>query len=633
MSEVFKITLSLSCAGTLLIFIFLLCHPLLRRRLSKQWQYYIWLVVIARLLFPFAPEKNIINTLFRTIESGIEIDRYAVSLGQDTAYTSVTPEDPVRNWQDDLSEGQSLLRQGEQGLRDKQAWKASGFAFGLCWLVIALILLVRKITIYQSFVKYIKAGCFEEEDIGLLEQFGKLVGQSGIRTKVELSTNRLISSPLLIGFFRPCIVLPTDRLSEAEFQYTILHELTHYKRRDMFYKWLVQFTICVHWFNPMVYLMGREVERACELACDEAVVRDLNARERRAYGDTLLHAAGRGGSYKNSIASVKLGESKERLEERLDAIAGFHKKSKYVGFITGALTVAACFGAAAVGAYAVPAAGYGAAPLTKQQAIGPLTLTTKEYTPEELRELTVTELYITLYSDDVSVIRGGNTLKFEYYALNPEEYVFENPKDYINDVRMLSVWHSPSDVGGGRSMTITIPEWCELDELRISTTSGRISLRDCTANSIQTSTQTGEITVQGGFAAESFSIDSITGDALVSGMDLPDSADDTSYCSHFRTESGTVTFQPADSKENYCLLIDYGDDAGIYINGERIQAGHFSEGGNTAETTDAADLQDGDSAGAVPAEFLRDNEFTWNENATTKIKFISQRGTLLVQEK
>ncbi len=125
----------------------------------------------------------------------------------------------------------------------------------LGWLVVALILFIRKITVYQDFVKYIQAGCVEVADIDLLERFGKLVERKRINTTVELYTNNLISSPLLIGFFRPCIVLPTVDLPPANFDYIILHELMHFKRRDMFYKWLVQFTLCIHWFNPFVYLM------------------------------------------------------------------------------------------------------------------------------------------------------------------------------------------------------------------------------------------------------------------------------------------------------------------------------------------------------------------------------------------
>ena len=56
----------------------------------------------------------------------------------------------------------------------------------------------------------------------------------------------------------------------------------------MFYKWLVQFTICLHWFNPLVYLMGREVNNACEFSCDEAVIKNLDNDGIKAYGNTLL---------------------------------------------------------------------------------------------------------------------------------------------------------------------------------------------------------------------------------------------------------------------------------------------------------------------------------------------------------
>ena len=196
-------------------------------------------------------------------------------------------------------------------------------AAALClsiWLIVAVGLLIRKVTIYQSFIKYIKAGRVEISDMALWEQVGRLIEQTGVRGAVGLYTNSLISSPLLIGFFRPCIMLPSAELPDSDLQYTILHELTHYKRRDMFYKWLVQISICLHWFNPLVYLMGREINRACEFSCDEAVIKSLDKDGRRAYGDTLLNAVNLGGTYKDSLASMTLNRSAELLKERLDAI-------------------------------------------------------------------------------------------------------------------------------------------------------------------------------------------------------------------------------------------------------------------------------------------------------------------------
>lgn len=72
MNELLKVVLSLSLSGTLLILLLFLPRSLFKERLSKRWQYYIWLVVIARLLFPFAPETNLMARLFQGIDRPTE---------------------------------------------------------------------------------------------------------------------------------------------------------------------------------------------------------------------------------------------------------------------------------------------------------------------------------------------------------------------------------------------------------------------------------------------------------------------------------------------------------------------------------------------------------------------------------
>lgn len=354
MNELLKIILSLSLSGALLILVLLLCKPLVKDKFSKRWQYYIWLIVVARLLLPFAPETNLMGMVFHHFDNAmIQTD----TSPQQEQEPSALPET-------DFSDqhgvpGQVGLGDGKQ-LEPEQAATPSMFEMVkqniaviclLVWLIVAACLLIRKVTVYQSFVKYINAGRIEISDMQLWERVGKLVEQTGIKGAIGLYTNSLISSPLLIGFFRPCIMLPTTELSESDFENTILHELTHYKRRDMFYKWLVQVTICLHWFNPLVYIMGREVNRACELSCDEAVIQSMDVRRQRAYGDTLLNAMGMGGNYKDSLASVTLNEGKELLKERLDAIMRFKKTTRLTAVISMMLVLVLCFGATAAGAY------------------------------------------------------------------------------------------------------------------------------------------------------------------------------------------------------------------------------------------------------------------------------------------
>ena len=122
----------------------------------------------------------------------------------------------------------------------------------------------------------------------------------------------------------------------------------------MFYKWLIQIVVCAHWFNPFVYLLEREVNKSCELSCDEIVLSVLDDSAKREYGDTLIFFFKSNNLYKSSLASVTLTEGAEQLKERLGAIMKFRKKSKVVIAITAIFTVAVCVCFFVTGAYAAP---------------------------------------------------------------------------------------------------------------------------------------------------------------------------------------------------------------------------------------------------------------------------------------
>ena len=205
-------------------------------------------------------------------------------------------------------------------------------------------------------MRYIRAGLTPVSDIERLDELAIVAERSGIKRPIELCVNPLVSSPLLIGFFHPCIVLPSADIPEKDFRYIILHELTHYKRRDMFYKWLVQITVCLHWFNPLVHLMCREITRACEFSCDEAVLAKTGGGSAQDYGQTLLDAMAAVGRYRESFGTVTLTGNKKLLEERIGAIMNFKKKSMAMRLLTGVLTLCVLFGAAFVGVYPVAAA-------------------------------------------------------------------------------------------------------------------------------------------------------------------------------------------------------------------------------------------------------------------------------------
>lgn len=219
------------------------------------------------------------------------------------------------------------------------------------WLAVVLGMLTRKISMYQSYIRYVTAGAEQVCDVALLDRLAVLTERMGIGRPVELCVNPLVSSPMLVGYFHPCIVLPDADVDKKDFPYIVMHELTHYKRRDIWYKWLVQFTVCLHWFNPLVHVMSREIEKACEFACDEAVVRTVGYDHAKDYGETLLDAMAQEGTCREPFAAVTMSANKELLRERLGAIMSCKKKTKAIGMIMAVLTVGIVLGAAWIGVY------------------------------------------------------------------------------------------------------------------------------------------------------------------------------------------------------------------------------------------------------------------------------------------
>ncbi len=339
MNEFMKILLSLSVSGTLLLLLILGLKPLYKSRFSKRWQYYIWIIVALRFLLPFTPDTTIVGSLFEKPGTTVITNEIPTSPNVPApANTDNSKTEPI------------------QADRDIAAAMREPFNRYVClffiWSVFALVLFVRKITIYQGFIQYIKAGSTEVSDIKTLNLLSDCEEKLNIKTRVELSRNPLIASPIMIGFFRARIVLPACELDDKELSYIFVHELIHYKQRDMFYKWLIQIVVCAHWFNPFVYLLEKEVNKSCELSCDEKVISILDDTARREYGDILISFLKSNNLYKSSLASVTLTEGAEQLKERLGAIMKFKKKSKGIIAITAIFSVLVCVCFFVTGAYA-----------------------------------------------------------------------------------------------------------------------------------------------------------------------------------------------------------------------------------------------------------------------------------------
>ena len=169
-----------------------------------------------------------------------------------------------------------------------------------------------------------------------------------IAHKLPLQSMAGIYSPALTVSLKPMILLPaniTDTLSEAQLAYALRHELMHYRRRDHLLALLLLLLTCVYWFNPVVWLMKRELMKDMETACDSAVTARLNGAERREYAMTLLALFSQP-CRANSVLGMALSSAEKDAERRVRGVFGAHRSKvpvKILAALLSALLLACCF--------------------------------------------------------------------------------------------------------------------------------------------------------------------------------------------------------------------------------------------------------------------------------------------------
>ena len=127
-----------------------------------------------------------------------------------------------------------------------------------------------------------------------------------------------ISAPLTYGIFRPVILMPKkmDWKNEKQLQYVLSHEYVHIYRYDTVTKLIVTLALCIHWFNPFVWMMYIFFNRDIELACDESVVRQFGEKSKSAYSLMLINME----ATKSGLLPFCNNFSKNAIEERITAV-------------------------------------------------------------------------------------------------------------------------------------------------------------------------------------------------------------------------------------------------------------------------------------------------------------------------
>ena len=329
--------LVLTLSGSVLALLLMCLRYIVLRKMPSTVYYYAWLLILLRFALPIpgfiptsggsedatpAPSASAVYSEMKSQENIPENTRHNIQevseFNQSNIAKNVSTETERSHIAVSATESQEMTVSETApeasfsiDWRSPKLWLsiwASGFVVSMGITVFA----------YLKFCSGLKRNLMEPDS------FTKAVYASIQGRKPALYFSDSARTPMMLGVFKPKIVLPHRKYDEELLLNILRHELTHYRRFDALYKWASVVILSAHWFNPIAWFIRRELNRACEMSCDEMLLRTMNRAEKQSYGDSLLLMAA-SSALPTAVVATSFATDKNNLKERLVQIMNYKK--------------------------------------------------------------------------------------------------------------------------------------------------------------------------------------------------------------------------------------------------------------------------------------------------------------------
>ena len=274
MYDVFKTVLILSLFGFGITALLLLLKPITAKRLPARWQYCVWITLLISMVFPaykLIPKK--------------EAQKFSIVPQNQTVQTTVQPHEETHP--DTVVTYDTPIEYREVNISPKISIRLFDL-IAYIWGAGVLIFLLVVIISYFRFLCRKNKNAVKISDNKIFSEVKK---ELKIKRHIKLKASSDIDSPMLVGVLFPTVYIPCREIPSGNMRMVLLHELTHYKRKDLLIKWFAILVNAVHWFNPLCYLACANLSEACEVSCDMSVTKNMSENEQKLYMQTILNLA------------------------------------------------------------------------------------------------------------------------------------------------------------------------------------------------------------------------------------------------------------------------------------------------------------------------------------------------------
>lgn len=336
-----------SIVGSILVGLILLIRLLLKEHMKKSIIYYLWFILIIKLLIPFGPESKF--SLFNLIsitskeETNLSVNNYKLQNEELNNNISNIVNSPADNKVDLNTESNNLISNNEvnNNLKEENINFLYKEILFIIWGIGVIIITSKILISYLKLKLKISKEYREYKNYDLKIDISKEREILNINKNIQVRITNEINSPSLCGIINPKILIPlnmVNNLDNEEMRYIILHELCHYKRKDVVISWLGYIAKTIHWFNPIIYIGLNTMTYDCEAACDEMVLSKLSNEENVKYGNTILNVLHLINIRSTVPGTTSMVTNKKSLKDRIKFIAE-NKKFTYKTAILGAIAI------------------------------------------------------------------------------------------------------------------------------------------------------------------------------------------------------------------------------------------------------------------------------------------------------
>lgn len=338
LTNLFLSVLEISLSVSLVIAVLLILSPILNKRYASKWNYWIWIFLALRLVIPFhGILGQPVTALFQTNRRSPSVSEVSTKTPPEASPGEEAQSPVVVELPPQMTT--PILPRTDEGNIPITLLDLAAFL----WLLGCLCFLSLHLISYIHYKKWLLKKGSPLKDKKIWEQLLALEQELQM-DMADVIVSPRASSPMIIGFRKPVLVLPKQTYPSEELSFILKHELIHLKRRDVYGKLLFVIANGIHWFNPLIWLMRRTAVMDMELSCDEKVVEGADYAVRKAYTETLFSMLHKRHIRKTPLSTQFYG-GKDIMKKRFQNILRKRGKKNGAGLLLCAIVFTFIFGA------------------------------------------------------------------------------------------------------------------------------------------------------------------------------------------------------------------------------------------------------------------------------------------------